>query len=332
MRKQNYLIPRFSGGKRDHKKYRIWDGARYDAVIEPFAGGSAFSQQMILRGCKNIFLGECDRLLLSIYQCWLNPESHQAVYDAIADWQKRFHAATYSPAKFDLVWDCLKQRLDKSPMARYEDYPIAERAAASLVLRKLTFGGVVRLNTQGMLNVKWVNDTIPGFLRWSYRFPFVPEDCNITIVNSWQKCVSRFHDWAEANPEGRAIALVDTPYFANLPSQEAMDKRKQQNGITPAYPGHEPHSLKTLNLSIAPVRILRDFGQVKRIVVTNYYSDQLDQALRGMDAGLVMRSVGKLDGLNQTRSSGTEYEECVWELGEAYATQTSLLELEPCLV
>lgn len=322
-----YLVPRFPGGKRNHGKYQIWDGAVYDACIEPFAGGSAFSQQMLRRGCKNVFLGERDPLLLPIYECWLAPYTHQRVYDLIDSWKQRFLNAHYDRDRIDVVWECLKRRLDER-----EDYTKEEIAAASLVLRKLTFGGVVRLNTKDKLNVRYVECQIQLLEKWVYRFPYIDQEARVYLKPSWQQAMLRFKMWADRNPNGSAIALVDPPYYAELPTGEQMEKRKRQDGITPAYPGHLPHNLKTLALSVEPVEELLKFSQVERIVVTNYYSDRLDSALRKLDPGLRMRSVGRLDGLNQTRNAGTEYEECVWEMGTEYAKQTNLLELEHCLI
>lgn len=306
------LFSRFPGSKRNQAKYPIWDGSNFDAVIEPFAGGAAFSQAMLKRGVRSVFLADADPWVRAVYECWIDPNTHDAVYQSIRQLQLNF---SDDPA--------LGEQICKGVLDFHHQYSLPEVVAASLVLRHITFAGVVRVGAGKLLNVSLVEERLPTLLRWKFRFPPIQPGASISIADHWSKAVENLERWASDNPTKRAIALVDPPYYVP-PMPQVHRQRKQSSAITPVYPGHKPHDPETLAMCVDAVRRLAAIPQVKFMAVTNYYSDELHQELLKIDPTITLTMGSKLDGLNCKRASTTQFVEATWTIGVRQTEQLRL--------
>lgn len=306
------LFSRFPGSKRNQAKYPIWDGSNFDAVIEPFAGGAAFSQLMLKRGVRSVFLADADPWVRAVYECWLNPTMHDRFYRQVE------LLKGYFLEEPDIANIICKQMLDD-----HANYNVPEIAAASLVFRSVTFAGIVRTNEQEVLSINYNEDRLPSLRRKQFQFPYIAKSASISISDHWSKAVDNLKQWAKSNPSGRAIALVDPPYYVP-PMPQVHRQRKQANAITPAYPGHRPHDFETLMLCVDAVRCLVEISQVKLMAITNYYSDELHTALQKIDPLVCVQVGGKLNGLNRTRASTTEFIEATWTIGVRQTEQLRL--------
>jgi hypothetical protein len=98
--------------------------------------------------------------------------------------------------------------------------------------------------------------------------------------------------------------------------------------MTPAYKGHKPHDLETLALNVDSARAVIGHPQILRVIVTNYYSAPLDEALTAIahESGIEMRAQikGRLDGINRGGNATTDNQECKWEFGTPHQVQLSL--------
>jgi len=88
--------------------------------------------------------------------------------------------------------------------------------------------------------------------------------------------------------------------------------------MTPAYPGHRPHDPATLAMAVDSARRLAGSDKVRRLVVTNYFSAELDSHL-GELASFVGLHIQRLDlgllaGLNKTRAAVTRARDTAWIL------------------
>ena len=70
--------------------------------------------------------------------------------------------------------------------------------------------------------------------------------------------------------------------------------------------------------------------KIKRIVITNYFSDELSSAIAALcdefKKPLTIKTVGKLDGINRGRVATTQNKEAIWSIGHAATKQLSLME------
>lgn len=302
------LFPRFPGSKAD---YPIWDGGTFTAVVECFGGSAIFSQQMMRRGVKQVFIADTDPTVKAVYSIWKTPHLHHDFYLELQAFQK------YVARDPVMAWDCLKSNLDYP-----EGHSTARIAAASLVLRHLTFGGVVRCSANGKLNVSYCDERLAVLARWRYTLPPIPKGCQVNIYDDWGDCVNGFERWAANQPNGRAIALLDPPYFSD---------RSAGIRMTPAYPGHQPHDLRTLDLTFNPLQRLLQVPQVKRLVVTNYVSTAITNQMKLFaeccDMPMKFTQLKKLDQIQGAHLSKTQNVEGMWEFGIPAQQQQNLFDL-----
>jgi hypothetical protein len=299
------LFPRFPGNKRN---YALYDGGQHDAVIEPFGGSAIFSQQMMQRGAKQIFIADADPTVLAVYKVWKAPHLHHDFYLELRAFQK------YLARDPEMAWGCLKENLDY-PRRR----STALLAAASLTLRHLTFGGVVRCSENGKLTISYCEERLPVLQRWRYQLPPIPKDCQVNVYSNWLECVTAFSQVMGICPAAKAIALLDPPYYSD---------RSVGIRMTPAYPGHQPHDISTIDLTIKPLEALLQVPQVRRITITNYCSAALDEQIKAMAATtqLPMRftQLTKLDGMQRRYPTKTQNVEGLWEFGYPACDQLQL--------
>lgn len=303
------LIPRYPGGKRKLLK-QIYDGDNYDCIVDPFAGGGAITVKL-LPIVKHAFVADADPSVWAVWECWRKPDLHSHVRQIIRNIQAN---AAANPA---LAWDFLKQDFEAANIRRPDLL-----AATSLAIRKLAFGGVIRLGSSGKLNITWSKGQLPKLLSWQYRFPAQPKGAQINLSHFWQDAVLRF----TGSSCKRAIALIDPPYW--LPYTPGTSRRGT-GGMTPAYPGHKPHAQETFDLCTKCVSSLVDSHRVQRLVVANYWSNEMDEALTKIaeEAQLPIEciKVGRLDGINKSRAVSTQNVDCLWVIGHQGIKQLSLI-------
>jgi hypothetical protein len=241
------------------------------------------------------FLSDSDPTVHAVWLAWLNPSKHAAVLNEIDKWKHVFERL--GP---DEAWTQLKLSI--------EDFPgdFVELAAASLVLRKLTFGGVVREGASGRLNIKWVQGQVTQLLKWTYKFPPQPNGL-INISLDWRDSLAQLQRAAF----DEAIALIDPPYW--LPYGPGSSRRGTGR-MSPCYPGHSPHAPWQRDMCLDAVAAALADPRITRIFITNYYSAELAGALFELCPELHEQAQGKLDGINPGRKRGTNHIEALWTL------------------
>lgn len=325
------LLHPYPGSKKDWHKYPVWDERQYDAVIEPFVGAGHFTHRMLASGrVKNAFVADVDPAVFSVWSCWGNKRLAAAVernvWGISDDIKKRIDQQNNS--SLNAIFDLLKVEIEQ---------PLDDRknslAAASILLRKLVFGGVLRCNAQGKLNVALSKDKLNQFTSWHFEWPYFDESWRLSVSESWQACIQRFE---ESNCQD-AIAFLDPPYW--LPPKSRPGRRG--TGImTPAYTHHgNPQGQETLDLFVHCLQRLLANPRVKRIVATNYVSDPLNfEVGRLMDRGKRewwFTPLGPLSTMNNGRKPREDCPvECFWEFGGRRMAgryeQKNLLELIAC--
>lgn len=242
------FISVYPGNKGDstYRSHIFGERFQWGAVLEPFCGTGATS---LYARCDRRFLAESAPDVRAIWQAWIDGQWHEVV-GRIRDYQRCPVPETWAYAK-GVYHD------SRCPL---------NLAAASLVLRKLAFGGVIRHNRKGRLNVTWNPSKIPAFLNWDPVAP--PPPSGISLTHDWKEAVLRW----EAAKIPETLVLLDPPYY--LP-YKAGTERRGTGLMTPAYRDHRPHSEECLKLTLDPLRIITPNPNAKRIVVCNYYSDRL---------------------------------------------------------
>jgi len=285
------FIPVYPGNKRK-RKYRaaIFDGDLcWGSIVEPFCGTGSTA----LYGYTNYrFLGESAPDVRAIWESWLSGQWHK-VRESV-----RF-AATLDPQH---AWDTAK-----------ELYEITEKpvqlAAASLILRKLAFGGVIRHNTQGKLNVTWSSHKVEAFRNWAVSAP--PVCPGITLRDSWEGAIAAWQD-LECQ---KSLVVIDPPYW--LPYAPGTERRGT-GLMTPAYAGHRPHDDETLALCLEPLRQVASNPNAARIVVCNYYSDLLNTEIANIanrhNRRFTWKNFGVMEGLNHNKKQRVQAIERFWIL------------------
>ncbi len=90
--------------------------------------------------------------------------------------------------------------------------------------------------------------------------------------------------------------------------------------MVPAYIGHRPHDLKTLELCTQPIARLLPSEKVKRLIICNYESKELSAAIAQFKASTNKpfreTNMGRLDGLNHEGEKLTSNQEIIYEFGD----------------
>jgi len=313
--KVSALVPRYPGSKR---LYDFNDCGDYDSVIEPFTGSGITSLKLMSQGARSLFWSDTDATMRAIYRVWVNSELHDQFYIHLEEFRSSFFR---KPIERDRAWIQLKDTFDAADTSSP-----AKLAAASLCLRKLTFGGVVRASANGKLNVTYCTGQLDELEKWRYRLPIAPPTLNIS--QSWE---GSFKELEKSSCE-RTFCLIDPPYW--LPIYEADESlkkvRRQAGTMLPCYLGHKPHDRATLDLCVDAVRTALSSQKIQRIVITNYFSEELDSAIAALcdefKKPLTIKTVGKLDGINRGRVATTQNKEAIWSIGRAATKQLSLME------
>ncbi len=325
------LLHPYPGSKKDWHKYPIWDERPYDAVIEPFVGAGHFTHRILANGrVKNAFVADIDPAVSTVWRSWMDTEPDEFGFfdgECGRDYIEQFinkYSDKIRAACDDIYFQELKEWLE----AGYESDP-QQLAAASIILRKLVFGGVLRCNAQGRLNVALSQDKFDQFSSWRFEWPHFDESWRLSVSDSWQACIQRFR---ESNFQ-HAIAFVDPPYW--LPSK-SRPGRRGTGAMTPAYTHHgNPEGEETLDLFMNCLAMLLDEPRVSRVVATNYVSSELcfevDRLLEKRKRQWWFTPLGTLATMN----NGSTRDDCpiegFWEFGgnrmAGKYEQKSLLEI-----
>lgn len=287
------IFKRYPGSKRKHP---IYDGGHYNAVIEPFAGSAALSFQMLRRGCQSIFLADTDPTIRAVYEVWADPSLHEQFYACIRSYLALLRE------KPDQAWEVMTSKfVNSAPI------PVPEISAISLIVRDLTFGGIVRVNDAGKFNAVMVQGQYEKLKRWGverYALPYAPK--HLVVASDALELLDQYsaHGWGD-----RALCLIDAPYWTPLPSHRS-------------YGDYEPSDPKWLLLCLAVTKKALSNPRISRVVVINYWSGELDQGLQelsqevGHDRPYTSR-LGKLANMQRGRGFVSKNVEYMWEFGAA---------------
>ena len=319
--KVSALVPRYPGSKR---LYDFNDCGDYDSVIEPFTGSGITSLKLMSQGARSLFWSDTDATMRAIYRVWVNSELHDQFYIHLEEFRSSFFR---KPIERDRAWIQLKDTFDAADTSSP-----AKLAAASLCLRKLTFGGVVRASANGKLNVTYCKGQLDELKKWRYQLPIAPP--TLSISQSWEGSFKEL----EKSDCKRTFCLIDPPYWVPLyetvswlPLDKGFKKVSAKTStMTAAYLGHKPHERATFDLCVDAVRVALSSQKIKRIIVTNYFSEELDSEIAALcdefKKPCAIETVGKLDGINRGRVATTQNKEAIWSIGYAATSQLSLME------
>ncbi|NEQ51271.1 MAG: hypothetical protein F6K11_14220 [Leptolyngbya sp. SIO3F4] len=333
------LLHPYPGSKKDWHKYPIWDERNYDSVIEPFVGAGHFTHRMLANGrVKNAFVSDIDPAVSVVWRAWSDTEPDDLGYwdgecgrdyieDFVRKWSTGIRTAVIynNPVNdyFDRLKDWLENGIETEPH---------HLAAASIILRKLVFGGVLRCNAQGKLNVALSQDKLNQFPSWHFEWPYFDKSWDLRVADSWQGCLRDF-DKSECQA---AIAFVDPPYWVPAGSRPG---RRGNGALTQAYIHHgDPQGDATKALFLDCLKQLFDNPRVKRVVATNYMSPELVESVSQLGKKGVfscrLTNLGTLQTMNNDANGSARSDapsEGFWEFGGQMMAgryeQKSLLEL-----
>jgi site-specific DNA-adenine methylase len=241
-------------GAKNPDRYPVHDGGNYDCWVAPFAGSGEQEAWLALHypGLP-LVVADADPAVLAVWRCWGSEGARNAVNEALNSYTARVYA---DPEE---GFGRLAMRFHEG-VSRYPRVFI-DLAAVSILLRRLTFGGVIRLNGDGVLNVGLSQDKLQSFLKgWKFEWPTPPR--SLKVFCDWALAM----DWVAGHdprtPETnyrRAIAIVDPPYCA---------------GTTDAYANADGQ----LSMALDCIEGLLASGNVARIVAFNYWGEWVEGA------------------------------------------------------
>lgn len=302
--------PRYFG---PHGKSLICDRPhRYDCYVAPFfgGGGDTFGHY---HGCIAAIGGDVDPGVLAVARCWGDEEGRRFVSCELQDWWDKINengGTVYADRQ--AVFDDLKFLYEDSSRCTYREY-----AAAYLTLKRLVFGGILRTNKQGKLNVALSQDKLQSYLENpSYEWPDNGIE-RLDIHHGWERAVQALADSDYTN----ALVTIDPPYYSpERWTETRKDGTQRASKMTAAYPGHNPQSADELALCVDCLDAVLATGKAGRIVVFNYWSKILDDMLQ--DALIKYQRfdfhfsrIGYLGGMNNAQQFHGRDIEAVWEIG-----------------
>ena len=321
------LLHPYPGSKKDWHKYPVWDERSYDCVIEPFIGAGHFSHRMLANGrVKDAFVADIDPAVNIVWCLWASDAGclDRMHVDLWANQIANDIKAHFEIHGLEGVQSWLE---DLSKWLWGGDR--GNLAIASVLLRKLVFGGVLRCNTKGQLNVALSQDKLEAFSSYEFNWPYFCDSWQVSVSDSWQSCIQRFEESDCQN----AIAFVDPPYW--LPPK-SRPGRRGTGAMTPVYMHHgNPEGQETFDLFINCIDRLLANPRVSRVVATNYISEELCfEVQRLLDKRKLQWWFTPL-GTLATMNNGTHRDDCpiegFWEFGGRRMAgkyeQKSLLEI-----
>lgn len=334
------LLSPFVGGKSDYKYWGIHDGDEYEFIAEPFTGGGGITLLHPL--APRTFIGsDADPAVRAAWMTWHDPHLRAIADKRIQFWTEQFkRGSDYEEitAHAHKAWAMLKQEFNsKGNPAVKGRGRIAYFAAVSIVIRRLCFGTVVRTNTKGKLNISlsWrgKNSKLETFQSWRHRWP-EPLDA-FDFAPHWNFVAMKLK---RGDYQG-GLVVLDSPYW--VPYSPGTSRRGT-GAMTAAYPGHKPSSDGLFYDCINSLEAILDTGKAKRVVIFNYISPQLDNAIHAISKRwgypCWRSNLGPLGSMNNAQQKHGRFDEGVWELGgkrmfkdvpklEAASTQSSIFDL-----
>lgn len=264
-------------------------------------------------------------------ECWGREKERKAVA-SLLDWHKN-----------QILKDALLhfESLIEAGNNGYFCMSAVAAAASYLTLKRLTFGGVLRSSKQGKLNVALSADKLEKFLAkghkhrkrcaltpsifpdkdmgddyWGWRYEWPTSTIQtLDVHDHWRGAVE-----ALANgPHERALVTIDPPYYSPKQWVETrQDGSKRVSKMTPAYGNHNPQA--DLDLCVDPLDAVLATGKAARIVLFNYWSEELHVQIVervGANGGcslFAQSNLGPLGGMNQAQQFHGRDIEAVWEI------------------
>lgn len=252
------LIPRYPGSKRRAARYPVWDGHTYDLAVVPFGGGLGWSQPALNAGhVRRLIVADIDPAVRAVYWAWAGQEP--GVEKVLNGWVELMLLPPFNRLEPQIVFDHCCSLIDGEMEADRCVY-----AAAKILLHKLTFGGNVRANAQGKLNVSLRTDWDKALAGYTYTLPYCPT-ARVLIRDNWQAAF-------RAVSGDNVIAFIDPPYYApgNGP--------RVKGGMSRAYSAHggEPRDRAVLDMFLDAVSAAVCDPRIRRVVATNYYGHWLE--------------------------------------------------------
>jgi site-specific DNA-adenine methylase len=170
----------------------------YTTVVEPYGGSAAISLNM--PNVKHIFIGETDTIMYVGYTNWLSGNLRVASqHFAPSDNQDLFNAAhkVLSLGHIDEIAPSIVHK--------------------AFILRQSVFGGIMRLNNKGEINVSLATDKLKRTMK--RPVPDRPKASMEVFVDAACTMVEYVKDES-------TLLVLDPPYY--------------NPGSTPCYPGHNP--------------------------------------------------------------------------------------------
>ena len=265
---EQMLIPRYPGAKSNRNKYPVWDGRTYAQAVIPFAGSGRWSIPALQKGhVRSLTVADADPAVRAVWRefttrPWGLSQRVERWLDILKDWADHQSKDDYAKEVFQKlceIHDSFGYGFDEDGQSfhRY-DY-----AAAKILLHKLCFGGNVRSNAQGKLNISLRKDWADAVHDWYYELPWCPPSREVKIHADWSECFGR-------QSADEVIAFVDPPYYApgNSP--------RVKGGMSKAYSVHggNPNDAAVLEMFKGAVEAAINSG-CDRIVATNYWGHWL---------------------------------------------------------
>ncbi len=283
----NVLIPRYPGAKSNRDKYPVWDGQTYDVAIVPFAGSGRWCIPA-LQQChvRSLVVADADPAVRAVWGMFSGKMmDSEFLSGCIDDWVKEFTNLIDVDFGSELHEDRAVKLFERlcfihdNPEKEWDCeghlYDGCDYAAAKILLHKLCFGGNVRSNAQGKLNISLRSDWATAIKSWHYELLWCPPDRPVTIHADWSECFQQ-------RITGKTIAFIDPPYYApgNGP--------RVKGGMSKAYAVHggNPNDNSVLEMFKGAVRAAVDAG-CDRIVATNYHGHWLQTVQYSAWADLV---------------------------------------------
>lgn len=302
------LISPYPGGKGGPRYFRKFGGHvqslicdrphHYDCIVEPFAGSGAVTWQHS-HGIKNAIAADVDPGVLAVWRCW----GDETLSKGVTYWLEILEMLVKDAP--DKAFNQIKAVIDAGSNSYDQDH----FAANYLAFKRLVFGGVLRCNTQGKLNVALSQDKLEKYLNgWQYTWPDNGIE-NLTVEKGWQGAVKALADSDYEN----ALVVIDAPYWT-------PGKR-----MTEAYTHHgDPGSDEVMRLTTDCLDAVLATGKAGRVVVFNYYSGELDDEIRTVQERYLNElqfclssDLGPLKTMNNGQGTDCHeyYSESAWEIG-----------------
>jgi site-specific DNA-adenine methylase len=295
------------GSKSRTSKYPIDDYRDYEVVVEPFAHAGPIAIERLLNfgkptGVRRAIVADSDISVNTIWKTWIDPQARKECDEILSRYSQIIsdfaRNTTRQAFKSNPFWGNIERAFNDSLQGHLS---YGQSAAYSLLVRKLVFGGVVRCNKEGKLNVGLSWDKLQSFVNWKHSWHQLDELCEVSVFNNYEEALFDI--------DGRtALVLIDPPYW--LP----------RKGMTQAYTSHDPIADETFKMAVNGVRhAIENSYKDSRIVHTNYWSRPMQLAMeeisRNAGVPVYTTQLDVMTGMNKSQAVKTDRIETAWEFG-----------------